>query len=314
MDFSRLAAVSYDDPDRPGQRLIRVYYQVGSHIRESCYDTDNGWYVRGDNIVANHAKPRSPIAVTNLAQGKKTSVFFLAEDNQLCRRVRTTSKAGDRGVWTDGPIVQPTVAISASSQLTAVRTDNEENIRLYYQSTDNMVRGMVSYGDDGSWQPSDLELDKVLPGTSLCAISGDGQVRLFYQADDKTVKERYSDPSTEWKPSRVRSWTADNKAPITAVAWNYSTNKFAIRVYTVQNGILVELVFDQSRGGWSQNPVVTAETIPNIPGMDQPASCAATTQDNQGKLTIFYQPSKQVIAQYDSVAKRVPLGISTARD
>ena len=71
MDFYRLAAVSYNDPDRPGQKIIRVYYQVGTQIRESCYDADNGWYVRGDNVVANHSKPRSPIAVTNLAQGKK---------------------------------------------------------------------------------------------------------------------------------------------------------------------------------------------------------------------------------------------------
>jgi len=71
MDFSRLAAVSYNDPDRSGQKIIRVYYQVGTQIHESCYDADNGWYVRGDNVVTNQAKLRSPIAVTNLAQGKK---------------------------------------------------------------------------------------------------------------------------------------------------------------------------------------------------------------------------------------------------
>ena len=64
------------------------------------------------------------------------------------------------------------------------------------------MRGLVSYGDDGSWEPSDLVLDKALPGTSLCAVSGEGEVRLFYQSDDRNIKEYYSDPNTEWKSSK----------------------------------------------------------------------------------------------------------------
>ena len=82
MDFSRLAAVSYNDPDSSGQKIIRVYYQVSTQIRESCYDADNGWYVRGDNVVADHAKSHSPIAVTNLGQGKKVR----SDSTTLCTR------------------------------------------------------------------------------------------------------------------------------------------------------------------------------------------------------------------------------------
>lgn len=71
MDFSKLAAIAYNDPDRAGQKLIRVFYQVGKTIRESFYDSENGWYVRGENIVANNAKTRSPIAATTQSGGKK---------------------------------------------------------------------------------------------------------------------------------------------------------------------------------------------------------------------------------------------------
>lgn len=71
MAFSRLAAITYNDPNRAGQKLIRVYYQVGKTIRESSYDSENGWYVRGENTVANNAKTGSPIAATTQSGGKK---------------------------------------------------------------------------------------------------------------------------------------------------------------------------------------------------------------------------------------------------
>ena len=112
----------------------------------------------------------------------------------------------------------------------------------------------------------------------------------------------------------MKVWVADKKAPITAVAWNYASNNFAVRIFTVQSNVLVELVFERGRGGWSQNPVSTAETVLSSASPDQLSSAAATGLDENGKLTVFYQPSRQVIAQYDSAAKRVPLGISTARD
>ncbi|MCJ1267572.1 hypothetical protein MMC22_007457 [Lobaria immixta] len=315
MDFSKLAAIAYDDPDRAGQKLIRVFYQVGKTIRESFYDSENGWYVRRENIVANNAKTRSPIAATTQSGGKKTSVFYLNESNQLGRRDRTTEREGDKGTWTDGPITQPTSPISQSSQLAAVRSDKQkDNLRVYYQSTDNKIRGLVSRKDNGKWEASDLDLDKALPGTSLSAVSTNSEVRLFYQSADKYIKEQYSDPSTDWKASRVKSWIADNKAPLAAVQWEDPSDELQIRVLTVQSNVLVELIYNKGDGGWDQAPTSTAEIVASNASPEQLPSVAATKLDENGKFTAFYQPSRQVIAQYDSYTKRVPLGISTAID
>ncbi|OCL05943.1 hypothetical protein AOQ84DRAFT_390547 [Glonium stellatum] len=315
MDFTRLKAVSYDDPDRPGKKITRVYYQVNSQIRESCFDDDNGWYVRGGDVVAANAKPRSPISATIHADGKMTSIFYIDSANRLCRRVRTTAKAGDKGEWLDGSVGQPSFAMSSASQLSAVRTDeDEENLRVFYQSTDNRVRGIVSEGDKGVWVPSDLVLDGALPGTSLCAVAGAYQVRLYYQGIDKTIREHFSDPDTSWKASRIKTYSADDKAPITGVAWNYTAGQLQIRVFTLQNNVLVELIYDRGRGGWITNVASTGQVSISGTNPVQASALASVGLNQNGKFTIFYQPSKGVIAQYDSDFKRVQLGIPTARD
>ncbi|EHL00774.1 hypothetical protein M7I_3162 [Glarea lozoyensis 74030] len=46
-----------------GIRCIRVYYRSSDDttIRESCYQQDIGWFVRGDGIVTRKAKKNSPL-------------------------------------------------------------------------------------------------------------------------------------------------------------------------------------------------------------------------------------------------------------
>jgi len=315
MDFTRLKAVSYDDPDRAGKKIIRVYYQVNSQIRESYFDDDNGWYVRGGDVVATNAKPRSPISATIHLDGKMTSIFYLDSANRLFRRVRKTIRAGDKGEWQDGSIGQPGFSISPASQLSAVRTDeDEENLRVFYQSTDNRVRGIVSEGDKGTWVPSDLVLDGAMPGTSLCAVAGAFQVRLYYQGVDRAIKEYFSDPDTAWKASRIKTYVVDDKAPITGVAWNYTAGQLQIRVFTLQSNALVELIYDRGKGGWVTNVASTGQFSISGTNPVQASALASVGLDQNGKFTVFYQPSKGVIAQYDSDFKRVQLGIPTARD
>ncbi|KAK3369409.1 hypothetical protein B0T24DRAFT_681421 [Lasiosphaeria ovina] len=185
MEYTGLICTSYPDPKRAGKAIIRLYYQAGKQIRESCFDDENGWYVRpSDDLVATNAKGRSPIAATNLNDGRKTSVFYLDDNNKLWR------------------------------------------------STDNMVRGIVSYGDDGNWVATDAAIGDMLPGTSMCAISGSSQTRLFLQDKDGNVKDQ-TNSAYHRITDRIKPYKADSNAPITAIAWGYDTNHFEMRAFTL---------------------------------------------------------------------------------
>ncbi|KAK3367936.1 hypothetical protein B0H63DRAFT_529641 [Podospora didyma] len=314
MDFTGLISISFPDPGRPGKKMVRVYYQVGRQIRESCFNDRNGWHVRpSDDVVATNAKPRTPIAATNLHAGKKTSVFYLDDSNKLCRRTRVTSEAGASGEWKD-EVVSASHPISPASKLSAVRTDEgDQNLRVYYQSTDNKIRGIVSYSDNGTWTASDLELDGMLPGTSLCAISGDTATRLFVQDKTKNIKEYYSDPDTDWRSNRIKPYAADAAAPITAVAWNYGTNQLQVRLFTLQNKNLVEFVYDKARGGWQQSAVATSQVAIESQSPGVTSAVTSTAMEQDGQFTVFYQPSQNVIAQFNSSWTVEQLGIPTAR-
>jgi hypothetical protein len=63
---------------RDGKQHIRVYYQFNHEkiIRESSYDQENGWFVRGDGIVVTDAKSKSPITVTRWTDNKDTTEVF----------------------------------------------------------------------------------------------------------------------------------------------------------------------------------------------------------------------------------------------
>jgi hypothetical protein len=73
LDFSRLAATEFVDLD--GSRHLRVYYQnEDGHIKESCYDSSNGWHARvADVAVA--ARKNSPIAVATWNKGTNVPNF-----------------------------------------------------------------------------------------------------------------------------------------------------------------------------------------------------------------------------------------------
>ena len=55
---------------------IRIYYQDDQNlIKESSYDSINGWYTRKDNVVAVNAKKHTPLAVASwIGRDKVTEV------------------------------------------------------------------------------------------------------------------------------------------------------------------------------------------------------------------------------------------------
>jgi hypothetical protein len=75
MDFTGLDAIEFF---QDGKKHLRVYYQTTKDktIREASFDTENGWFVRGNGVVATGAKDKSPITVTRWNVDSVTEVSF----------------------------------------------------------------------------------------------------------------------------------------------------------------------------------------------------------------------------------------------
>jgi hypothetical protein len=84
LDFTDLAAVQFSEN---GTFFLRVYYQDGCLVKESCYDSQNGWYTMPDDIVANDARVNTPIGSNELAGGEASE--FLLEIHSNPARVLT---------------------------------------------------------------------------------------------------------------------------------------------------------------------------------------------------------------------------------
>ena len=74
MEFTGLDAIEFFQDE---MKQIRIYYQTTKDkvIRESSFDPENGWFVRGNGIVTTNAKSKSPISVTRWNVGKATQVI-----------------------------------------------------------------------------------------------------------------------------------------------------------------------------------------------------------------------------------------------
>jgi hypothetical protein len=73
LNYTCLAASSFTD-SATKRAYIRVYYQNREQdILESCYDSENGWQTRSDQLVASGTivAERSPIAVASWNTGRE---------------------------------------------------------------------------------------------------------------------------------------------------------------------------------------------------------------------------------------------------
>ncbi|KAI3317183.1 hypothetical protein HD806DRAFT_515680 [Xylariaceae sp. AK1471] len=314
-DYTRLAAVHYG---YQGKQFIRVYYQDGGLVKESCYDDANGWYTTTNDVVAKEAKEGSPVAVTTLNEGKQTSVYFLNKTNQIRQRVRITQTPGESGQWKDGDDF-PVKYVLAESQLAAVRSDeNNATIRVFFQLEDKTIRGIKYDGYDAKWYDSDILINDACPGSSLSTVAGgSGEVRLFYQGSDGKVKEQYSTPDYPWASTRLKdkNFILPLRASISALAWNFDNPKsLQIRLFSITaDNELVQMIYEKNRGGWRNVITKSGEVV--IANSEKSSAVAAIVIDDSGTIYAFYQPQPNIIAEYSfKDGARIPLGIPTSRD
>ena len=73
-----------------GLRCLREYYRQprNAMIRESCYQQDAGWFVRGDGVVTRRAKKGSPLAALRVClpdEDIETIVLCLDVQDSICQ-------------------------------------------------------------------------------------------------------------------------------------------------------------------------------------------------------------------------------------
>ena len=93
---------------------------------------------------------------------------------------------------------------------------------------------------------------------------------------------------------------------LSAVAWNYASPYFQIRLYSAtDNDDLREYVFSRNSGGWTpSDQSVMAVALEKMPGPGAPLSAvAAVVLEDQSRTKVYYHPKRKDIAEWDVCAK-----------
>ncbi|KAH6617482.1 hypothetical protein F5144DRAFT_551927 [Chaetomium tenue] len=229
LNRSNLAAVSFADGN--GDHF-RVYYQdAEGYIRETFYDSHNGWAQRDDDFVGK-GKLNTGIAAITWDEGTEIRVYYLSEDSHLVERCYSGGAAGE---WFDGALTQAQFQAAPYSQVAAVpfSLDNSD-IRVYYQDSENNVVEAVLDPGSETWGAGVLDLPTAIPGTSISAVSSvnrpDQRVWVYYQLANTQPVEYVLQPHHGWVVGGYEpSGTFAPGASISAVHWgDYNINVFAV--------------------------------------------------------------------------------------
>ena len=111
-----------------------------------------------------------------------------------------------------------------------------------------------------------------------------------------------------WQPTigAIPSYTLSLTAMLTAVAWNYASPHYQIRLYSTTNSDdLREFSFSRNSSGWAPSHQSVSAVVPEtLPGPDSPLSAvAAVVVENEWKTKVYYHPRRKIIAEWDVCAK-----------
>jgi len=316
LDFTCLAVVESVVNDI---QYVRVYYQnQDCRIKESCFDTKNGWYARGQDVVVT-AKLYSPIAASSWDKGKQIRVYYLNDQNKICERVGSANSLGAPSAWEDGRVFD--VKVLPDSQLGVARFGRDDaNISVFYQKEDGHL-GEIKYQKKADeWNPSRTKFPEAYGGSSIYATSAKpaGEVRLYYQDIGRTIKEHYMKKGGVWEPGddNIPDVVLAPKASISVLSSGYENkpSDLLIQVFSVRHdNKLIGMAYDQEDGGWEVNAKEYVNTlVPSSPGFSAVAACGNV---EKGLISVFYQSEANIIAKYSvGEKKRIPLGIPTSLD
>ncbi|OTA59254.1 hypothetical protein K449DRAFT_424072 [Hypoxylon sp. EC38] len=340
--------------------ITRVYYAEPSYygynpscyiIRETRYGIQKQWHPASDDLVADDAKPGSPVVAVGwwvesddglyFKDIWETRVYYIDENGMIRERTnrsyfsptvkddfdeepekltlptpgwkQTPLASGAPDVRLNGTVF-PTISPLSSSKLAAIRTDTGD-VYLFYQGTDSCIH-TLNFQPETGWIQGAGEVvpsDSAKPGTPLTAITGAYcEIRLFYVTPQDQLGEIYADDHTNWMKTTYASLAAmpshklyNPTAMLSAVAWNYASAFFQIRIYLAgENDKPLCYSFSRKSGGWALNDQSENESTLRARRSSFPLSAvAAVIGENECNPRVYFHP-RRVIAEWD-VCKKV---------
>ncbi|KAL2129778.1 hypothetical protein VTI74DRAFT_7312 [Chaetomium olivicolor] len=208
----------------------------------------------------------------------------------------------------------PKVIPLRTTKLAAVRSE-DESIHVIYQAKDTSIRELV-YSPSKGWNDPVAETNVVFeagtvksgtPLTTLLEAYSDERIKWF------AYRSRFRAPwlirdnrrLTARLPPATTPYTLLPSAMISAVANNFATPFFEMRIYTaVGNDDLHERSFHR-RGGWRpSHQAISAVETEALPEVTAPLSAvAAVLVPGDWVTKVYFHPRRIIIAEWDISAK-----------
>ncbi|KAK4121110.1 hypothetical protein N657DRAFT_683209 [Parathielavia appendiculata] len=313
-------------------------------IRESRFSTRQGWHAPAvDDLVADDVGAGSAIASVGWWVEQdvyETRVYYADKSGTLRERWNRTSfkpqvhdsfdielpapaklvpphpgwaetnlRPADTPPASTADTTFPEVKPLAGSKFAAVRSE-DGTLHVYYQAADKSIHELANKGR--GWTGTSaivLTSDKAKPGSPLTAVSGGwNEMRLFFVTPNETLAGVYRDDHTRWTPIEMPAYKLLPSAMLSAVAWNYASAFFEIRIFTTDDkNDLYEYHFDRKQGGWAPAPVninkAPAAALSPAKGTRMPLSAvAAVIVDDEWKTKVYFHP-RRTIAEWDVCSK-----------
>ncbi|KAI8633597.1 hypothetical protein F5Y19DRAFT_246235 [Xylariaceae sp. FL1651] len=201
---------------------------------------------------------------------------------------------------------------------------------IFYQAPDQSIRVLEYEKGKNKWNDDKKIIDqgKAKPGTPLAALLGGWwEHRLFYVTPEDKLAGAYGDAHSHWQDIEVLPYQLAPSAMISAVAWNYATPFFQIRIYTTDDkDALYEMSYSRHQNGWkpSEESVVpvlgpaSKSPAPGGHGSLPLSAVAAILLDGEYRTKVYFHP-RRTIGEWDVCARvlaynRIPKTSTTAAE
>jgi hypothetical protein len=341
LDQEKLIRIYHTEPS------VYAYNQGSFVIRETRYSSKKGWHAPSDDLVADDAQFGSPVASFGWWRDAnntlwESKVYYIDNTGHLRERTNWSTfapevkEAFDTPLPDPGNLVPPTpgwkltplqsesgtandfpvIVPLASSKLAAIRSENS-NIHIFYQASDNAIKEIVYITGTGwvSHTADVADAAMVKSGTPIAAVTGGwSEIQVFYVRPTDLLMAAYNDERVPWTSAvDIPSFTVSPTAMLTAVAWNFASPYFEIRIYTTDDkDELFELSYSRNTGGWTPTlhsvSAHSAGAFSPTSGSGAPLSAVAGVIVDESWVTKVYFHPRRALGEWDVCTKVATYG------
>ncbi|KAI1125335.1 hypothetical protein F5Y10DRAFT_284396 [Nemania abortiva] len=195
------------------------------------------------------------------------------------------------------PVIKPLL----NTKLSAVRSE-DGRVYVFYQNDDGSVHDLLlepGKGWSGGFEV--LAPNKAKVGSPLTVISGGwSEIRLFYVTAGDILAGVYGDDHTTWMPIEIPAFELPPTAMLAAVAWNYASPFFELRIYTTDDKDGLYGFYFSRKSGWTSVPQclnnVPVKSLSPYRGSGTPLSAVtAVITDAEWRTKVYFHPRRHVV-------------------